>query len=133
MALERDPALPPLLLQAEAILSDLGWPAGAERSTVLPAGFTARLHTLAQTLLADRADAVEHALQALREHEGATHDPELLEAATMAVRLWRWLHSPQAPAPATLEASLTRQLSEGGWVDRAVGVLWNVGGPLQPA
>ena len=37
----------------------------------------------------------------------------------MAVRLLRWLATPDAPAAATLYEALHRHVQEDGWVDRA--------------
>jgi hypothetical protein len=42
----------------------------------------------------------------------------------MAVRLLRWLATPEQPAPATLAQALARQVTEDGWVDRARLDVW---------
>ena len=134
MMLEDDPGFSSLVEQTDALLRDLEWAEGASRSSILPAGLTARLEALALALRGERADAVEKGLEAVRAHERATAGSAELDTATMAVRLWRWLHGGPTPPPApSLVESLQRHLTIGGWVDRAVAALWNVGGPLQQA
>src|SRR5690606_33740863 len=45
-------------------------------------------------------------------------------APRMAVRLSRWLATPETEAH-TLGADLQRQLADGAWVDAALGALWS--------
>ncbi len=111
-----------VLDQAEALLRDnLGWPEGAERSGILRPGFTARLRVLGAAL--DSGVGVEEALAGVLEHREATLGGQDL-APRMAVRLTRWLATPETDAH-TLGADLQRQLADGAWVDAALGVLWN--------
>ena len=121
---ENDPEgrLGVVLDQAEALLRDnLGWPEGAERSAILRPGFTARLRVLGAAL--DSGAGVEEALAGVLEHREATLGGQDL-APRMAVRLSRWLATPETDAH-TLGADLQRQLADGAWVDAALGVLWN--------
>lgn len=121
---ENDPEgrLGVVLDQAEALLRDnLGWPEGGERSGILRPGFTARLRVMAAAL--DSGVGVEEALAGVLEHREATLGSQDL-APRMAVRLSRWLATPETEAHA-LGADLQRQLADGAWVDAALGVLWS--------
>ncbi|WP_217614698.1 BREX-2 system phosphatase PglZ [Cellulomonas sp. GbtcB1] len=111
-----------VLDQAEALLRDnLGWPEGAERSAILRPGFTARLRVLGAAL--DSGDGVEESLASVLEHREAALGGHDL-APRMAVRLSRWLATPETEAH-SLGADLHRQLADGAWVDAALGVLWS--------
>lgn len=121
---EGDPAnrLGVALDQAEALLRDnLGWPTGAEHSAILRPGFTARLRALAAAL--DSGSGVEDALALVLDHREATlHSQDV--APRMAVRLARWLTSPE-PDTRTFGDDLQRQVDDGAWADVALGVLWS--------
>ncbi|MCM3687697.1 BREX-2 system phosphatase PglZ [Kocuria rosea] len=111
-----------VLDQAEALLRDnLGWPAGAERSSILRPGFTARLRALGKAL--DEGSSAEEALAAVLDHREAALAGQDL-APRMAVRLSRWLASPESEVH-SLGGDLQRQLDDGAWVDSAIGVLWS--------
>lgn len=123
-----DPELPSLLTQAEHLLTDVGWPAGAHRSDLLPAGLTARLGDLATHLTGyltgtAAAAAVEAGLADVVAHRLAHREQQEVAAARMATRLVRWLGHPH-PQAATLAESLQLQVDDGGWVDRAVAAIW---------
>ena len=117
-----------LLVRSEQLLIDMHWPQGAELSAVLPAGYDARLRALAAAL-ADAAadtgdrlarDRIERRLAALLGHAAARGQRSSATArAEMAVRLSRWLDSPDTPVP-TLRSALLRQAGEDAWVDRAL-------------
>lgn len=124
MALDDDTTLPGILSQAEALLGDIGWPAGARRSSVLRAGLDARLEDLATLLSGENAPALEAALRTVLQHHAAHKESPEVRAARMAVRLWRWLRSPEQDAR-TLSDSLRQQVDDGAWADLAVGTLWN--------
>jgi len=128
-----DERLPSVLAQAEALLGDVRWAVGAERSRVLPRGLTARLHRLASLLagarpaaLAAALPSIEGALGDVAEHEAAdARNPELV-AARMAVRLARRLaDEPDRQAAPTLGSALREYLDDGAWIDRAAAVLWD--------
>jgi len=130
-----DPASSGICQQAEALLADIGWTNGAERSLLLPAGLSARLRALAAALEFDtsasllaRMPQVEGALKDVLQHHFARPGDSRVEAARMAVRLARWISSQEAaaePDPDHLGASLTGYLDDGAWVDRAVSVVWD--------
>lgn len=111
------------LAQAEAVLADLGGPEGAERSDLLPAGLTARLRALGDAL-GQGSEAAETALTQVTEHVLTHQETPPLVAARMAVRLTRWLET-TGPACPTLGDSLSWQVRDGAWVDRAVNAVWN--------
>ncbi len=131
--LDQDPGVPGVLAQAEALLADLGWAAGAERSGVLPAGLRARHRALAALLtqpepaaLADALPRIEGALADVLDHERAASDEPTVAAARMAVRLARWVATaPEVTAPLELGAALRAYLHDGAWVDRAAAVVWD--------
>ncbi len=100
------------------------------RSDLLPAALTARLRDFADKLRAALAKprtaelaAVEAALRTVRRHRlAATGDRAAL--AEMAVRLLRWLATPDSAAPVTLAEAVARQVSVDGWADRARLDVW---------
>ena len=120
------------LKQAQAVLADFGWAAGADESIVLPAGISARVRVIGERA----ADAVtagtpangaamEAALGRLSEHQLiARYRVERL-AAQMAVRLARWMLNPPAAAAETFADAIANYRADGSWVDRAVSVLWD--------
>jgi hypothetical protein len=100
------------------------------KSDLLPAALTARLHAFADAVRAalpapspSTLGAAEVALRGLRRHRLATVGGRV-GLAEMAVRLLRWLATPEGPAPATLAAAVARQATEDGWVDRAGLDIW---------
>lgn len=111
------------LAQAEAVLADLGWPEGAEHSDLLPTGLTARLRAVGDAL-GRGSEAAEGALGQVNLHVLAHHETPALIAARMAVRLTRWLETAE-PTASTLSDSLSQQVRDGAWVDRAVNAVWN--------
>lgn len=103
----------------------------ARRSRVLEAGLDARLAALADTIAGflsarDRESsglaAAEAALETASEH-GRVRDHEAeLNAARSALRLMRWLVTPEN-APDTLTDAATRMVRSWGWADRALGAV----------
>lgn len=127
-----DPALGAALAQAEALLCDIGWEEGAERSSILPAGLTARLRAFAALLqppdgadIAARLPRIEGAFEDVIEHLLARVGDPSVEAAHAAVRLARWLAGGPGELPLDLGAALRDYLDDGAWVDRAVAALWD--------
>lgn len=123
-----DPELPAVLNQAERLLVDLQWPAGAGQSDLLLPGLVARLERLAAQVDAHLTgatgtDALERALSAVLDHRLARRERHEVTAARMATRLVRWLSLTHESA-ATLGESLQQQVDDGGWVDRAVAAVW---------
>lgn len=125
-----DPDLSSVLAQAERVLLDVRWPDGAHRSDMLPAGLSARLEHLAGRITAHLSGtgtvvAVEEALEQVLGHRFAHRDDREVTAARMATRLVRWLVLPAVREdPADLGASLERQVTDGGWADRALAAIW---------
>jgi hypothetical protein len=122
--------------RAEAILAELaGTDADrrvlASRSGVLEAGMDARLTALAEALLAVLAApdtvppntgalaAAEEALDAVSQHGRKKEHAAQIRAAEDAVRLARWLATPEE-SPATLADAATRMLRSWAWADRAL-------------
>lgn len=122
-----DAALGVALDAAEAVLDDLQWTDGAERSDWLATGLRARLRHLAEHLRSSLASppgrGLESQLAELLEHRLARRNAREVGAARMAVRLVRWLGSPdgagRTPASSLTEA-LHGQVDDGAWVDRAL-------------
>lgn len=106
------------LQQAEALLKDIGWAAGADRSAVLRPGYRARVRALAASL--QSGEGVEDALAEVHRHRDAGES----SAPDMAVRLHRWLSSPESAAT-DLAGDLSQQINDGAWVDSALGAIWN--------
>lgn len=106
------------LKQAEALLTDIGWAAGAQRSAILAPGYRARVRNLA-VALKDGGD-VEAALMAVHRHR----DNGSSTAPDMAVRLHRWLTTVETTT-SSLADEVDLQTRDGAWVDAALGALWS--------
>jgi len=137
MDADRDAGLGGVIAQAEALLGDLGWAVGAEHSTVLRAGLVARLRRLAAAITSTLGDAapaagvVEGSFGEVHDHRLARPDDPEVATARMAVRLVRWWCTPASRTPTTLGAAMLEQVADGGWVDRALAVVWT--GSADPA
>ena len=127
-----DSVVPHILNQAEALLADYGWAAGATHSALLPAGITARVRAVAEAAATIRPDssaedlaAMEAELTRLGEHliVQRQHSDQL--AAQMAVRLARWTRRAEPERPETFAAGVVAYGADGAWVDRALSVLWD--------
>lgn len=127
-----DTAVSHTLSQAQAVLADHGWAAGADHSTILPAGMLARVRSIAaaaahavSTSNAVDAAAMENSLARLGEHVlGSRYRAEQL-AAQMVVRVARWLLTPPLATPQSLADAVAGYRADGAWVDRAIAVLWD--------
>lgn len=116
-----------VLRRAEAIAAELDVSSYLARSVLLPAGFEQRLRAFADAVrfaVPAAATAVpaavakaQAALAQVEAHRAGK--PVRVETARMAVRLLRWLVTPDGPSPATLLDALHRHVHEDGWVDRA--------------
>ena len=130
MDADRDTGLGTVIAQGEALLVDLGWAVGAERSTVLHAGLLARLRRLGAAITSTLSEAaptsaaVEGALAQVRDHRLARPDDPEVATARMAVRLTRWLCTPAPATPSSLGAAMLEQVADGGWVDRSLAAVW---------
>lgn len=129
MASQRDPSYPGLLARATALFTDVRYPEGAAASTLLPAGYEARLTALAaaiRTYLStgpQALPAVEQSFADLLRHAQAPAD-RATGVARMAVRLARWLASPEGPAPTDLALAAWRQARQDAFVDWAAADVW---------
>ncbi len=121
LEVDNPPELGVALQQAEALLGDLGWTEGTERSAVLHPGYLARVRGLASALTS--GDKVEEALAHVLEHR----DADASQAPTMAVRLHRWLATSEI-ASTSLGSDLQRHMNDGAWVDAAIGAVWHGSG-----
>ena len=102
-------------------------------SALLPAGFTARLVALGETL--QRADprddaalaAIQQAFNSLATHHLAVLYADRIAPAEMALRLVGWLHAEPAPsgALATVSGALRRHATTLAWIDRALTTLYH--------
>ncbi|GDY33797.1 BREX-2 system phosphatase PglZ [Gandjariella thermophila] len=116
-----------VLRRADDLAATAELSAALAGSRFLPSAFQARLRTLAGTLT-PRPDAAalstaENALVSLTAHEMTRLFPERQRAATMAVRLMRWLVRPEDTIGSVAEG-VRRHIAEWGWVDRALNVVW---------
>ncbi|MEV0003060.1 BREX-2 system phosphatase PglZ [Micromonospora sp. NPDC050980] len=116
-----------MLRRAETIAAEIGIGTLLGASTVLPSGFAHRLRAFAAGVrLAVPAGGsaqpaavirAQSALATVEEHRAG--EPRRVETARMALRLLRWLHHADGPAPVTMLDAVHRQAREDGWVDRA--------------
>ncbi|MGV9380017.1 BREX-2 system phosphatase PglZ [Nonomuraea sp. NPDC003707] len=116
--------------RAQQILRGLGADQLAGASSILDAGFDARLATLAnmisQALPGPRGSdvsVIEEAWARLGEHRRTITRTAEVEAAAAAVRLMRWL-AMTTQEPRTLLDGATAYLREHAWVDRALAQVW---------
>jgi hypothetical protein len=139
----RAPQAAALCERAEVILAELSDSEDvrrtlASRSAVLEAGMDARLVALAEALShslgkptpPNLALAVEELDRAASHGRRREHGVEL-RAAMAAVRLVRWLATPEEPATTLTEAT-TRMLRSWGWADRALGDIERAGSSRVP-
>ncbi|MCI0687404.1 MAG: BREX-2 system phosphatase PglZ [Sporichthyaceae bacterium] len=115
-----------VLGSAMRLLDELHAVDAARHSTLLPVGFDHRLGAVARELgdwLAtrdpDRLVALAGTVAYARSHAQARPGARYVERAEMALRLCRWLASP-TDEPHTVEEGLAGQVSQWGWVDRAL-------------
>ncbi|KUN36386.1 hypothetical protein AQJ30_22685 [Streptomyces longwoodensis] len=111
-----------VLDRADELADKAGLTPGLTASRFLPSSFTAQLRrTVAEARRsaaageAALADLLGHALVGLR--------PDPVQAAETAVRVARWLSGPE-PAVTGVAAAVRAHVSDWGWVDRALTVLW---------
>ncbi len=91
----------------------------------LPSGLQARLRRVAAALSTRLPEtmAAETALSELLQHRLAPLSPQRVRPAQMAVRLLRWLATPD-PSVGSVAAGVRAHLADWGWADRALTVLW---------
>jgi hypothetical protein len=121
-----------ILARADLILNSLDAASLAIGSDVLPAGFAQRLSVLADALTRGTALliaghsttaaslAIESAWTLCTRHRLARRrTPEAL-AFDAAVKLWRWLTTPDLPGDASFATRVRAHLDDGAWADLAV-------------
>lgn len=120
-----------VLEQAEALCVELDWAAGAAASDVLLSGLRARVTSLGAAIEAAAesgapADAaeVDRAFASVVRHQAASTIARSLRTAAMAVRLVRWL-SESRTSPANFAEAVQRYATDGAWVERALGDIWD--------
>ncbi|MGW7002048.1 BREX-2 system phosphatase PglZ [Streptomyces sp. NPDC054933] len=121
-----------VLEQADSLADGAGLREAHADSGFLPSGFRTRLRALASSLTPRPGQgavaAAEAALHQLRSHHLADLlFREQVQLAEMAVRLQRWLATPEAvPAPGSgaVNAAVHAHLGDWGWADRALNRLW---------
>ena len=129
MDAQRDPGFPGLLDRATALFSDVEFTEGASRSTLLRAGFDARVKALAEAIrgyltgVPGSIHTVEPAFEELLRHDQAGQD-QATNVARMAVRLTRWLATAPGPKPTDLHQAVLRQARENAFVDWAAADVW---------
>ncbi|WP_329787391.1 BREX-2 system phosphatase PglZ [Lentzea sp. DG1S-22] len=101
-------------------------------SRFLESSFRTRFRSLAAVLSPSRRAAADSALSALKDHALADLFPQRVLAATMAVRLARWLAEPE-PVVDSVSGGVGAHVADWGWVDRALTVLWAGDGVHDPA
>ncbi|PWJ48440.1 PglZ domain-containing protein [Quadrisphaera granulorum] len=117
-----------VLARADELLRRVQAEGLAGRSPVLRAGLDARLVVLAETLRRagdGTSGDVETAWVTVRSHQLAdATDDVRLRAMEAAVRLWRWLATPEPSGSGSpLAEHISRHTTEHAWVDTAVAVL----------
>ncbi|MFD4207482.1 BREX-2 system phosphatase PglZ [Micromonospora tulbaghiae] len=118
-----------ILRRAEDIAEEIGVAGRLAASPLLPAGFTQRMCAFGAAVrfslpvagpAVPAGDLIERAQERLAEVEAhRSADRTRVETARMAVRLLRWLATPEQQPPATMLDAVHRQIREDGWVDRA--------------
>lgn len=123
-----------VLDRADELALEVDLTGSLAESPYLPSAFAHRLRQLAAALRPGERVAVaeaESALARVREHRLARLEPARLQAAEMAVRLSRWLASPQQERT-TVAAAIQHHITSGAWADRALTVLWEGDGAHDP-
>ncbi|MBT2488665.1 BREX-2 system phosphatase PglZ [Streptomyces sp. ISL-96] len=116
--------------QADRLATEAGLTDALRASRFLLSSFTAQLRAVAVELARSPVLA-EAALADLRGHALATLHGDRIAVAEMAVRLARWLATPE-PRVDSVASGVCAHLGEWGWVDRALNVLWS-GDPVGDA
>ncbi|WP_275557516.1 BREX-2 system phosphatase PglZ [Streptomyces sp. 5-6(2022)] len=116
--------------RADRLAAEAGLTDALRTSRFLLSSFTTQLRAVATELERSPARA-EATLADLRGHALATLHADRIAVAEMAVRVVRWLDTPQ-PRVESVASGVRAHLAEWGWVDRALNVLWS-GDPVGDA
>ncbi|MEV1077458.1 BREX-2 system phosphatase PglZ [Streptomyces sp. NPDC050211] len=121
-----------VLHQADRLADEAHLTAALAGNPFLPSSFQARLSRLADAL-SKGPQAAQAAWEHVAEHQlAAVLYPKQVELARMAVRLRRWLDTPE-PAVSSVGQAVRTHVADWGWVDRALAQLWVGGGEAGPA
>ncbi|GAA2711456.1 MULTISPECIES: BREX-2 system phosphatase PglZ [Streptomyces] len=112
----------PVLNRAAQLVAQFGAQTAAAASPLLVAGLDARFTAAGRALADVGTEKVTAAVTALAEHALASDrtTQARIERVRMAARLRRWLASQPDSAIASVADGTARQISELGWVDRAL-------------
>ncbi|RJQ78834.1 BREX-2 system phosphatase PglZ [Pseudonocardiaceae bacterium YIM PH 21723] len=120
-------ALQDVLRRADELAGQANLSEALTGNRFLYSGFTTRMHAFAKALTgrpsATSISRMERALAELRGHTVAALEPNRYRAAEMATRLVRWTGRP-SPEISSTTSGIRHQQTDGGWVDRALSVLW---------
>ena len=105
--------------RAESILRELQAAEFASQSAVLDAGLDARFRALAQSLGNRSVPGAQKALEEILKHKQARARSGETAAAEAAVRVLRWLATPE-DEPGTFPDAATLMLRSWSWADRAL-------------
>ncbi|WP_328934069.1 MULTISPECIES: BREX-2 system phosphatase PglZ [unclassified Streptomyces] len=121
-----------VLYQADRLADEAHLTAALAGNPFLPSGFQTRLHELADALH-EGPQAAQSAWEHVSEHQLAVVlYPKRVELARMAVRLLRWLNTPE-PAVISVGWAVCAHVADWGWVDRALAQLWVGDDEAEPA
>ncbi|GII23648.1 BREX-2 system phosphatase PglZ [Planosporangium mesophilum] len=130
-AADNRPLVTRILRRTEEILTDIQAAGLIQQSDVLPAALAARIRIFADRLRAALPQpvpitlaAAEAALRAAKAHQLAVASSDIT-VADSALRLLRWLATPDGAAPLTLADAVARHALDDGWVDRARHDVWS--------
>ncbi|MFB9687125.1 BREX-2 system phosphatase PglZ [Amycolatopsis plumensis] len=118
-----------VLEHADELANRAGLGPALTGNALLPSAWYARLRALGKAL-PDPVSASRR-LSDLRNHRLAELFTAQLRTAAMAVRLARWLATPESGAQ-SVAAGAHRQITEGAWVDYAIAALWAGDGATEP-
>ncbi|MET8349020.1 BREX-2 system phosphatase PglZ [Micromonospora sp. NPDC005206] len=120
-----------ILGRTEEIAKEIHATGLVQRSDLLPGALTARIRALAARLrtalprpTSSTVAAVEAALRVVKKHQLASVSGDVIVAES-ALRLLRWLATPELSAPSTLADAVARHALDDGWVDRARHDVWS--------
>ncbi|OOC03653.1 BREX-2 system phosphatase PglZ [Amycolatopsis azurea] len=110
-----------VLERADELAKQTGLTEALSSNPLLPSAWRARLRSVGAAL--PDPEAANRALGELGEHRLAELFSSQKTTATMAVRLARWLATPESGVP-SVSAGVQQQVAQWGWVDYALAVLW---------
>ncbi|MCP9948329.1 BREX-2 system phosphatase PglZ [Actinomadura madurae] len=112
-----------VLDRADELASAAGLGQAVAEHPFLPSGLDGRLRAFASALT-ESPRAAGNALDAVMDHRLADLFADRCGVAAMAARLRRWLDAPGPSGIGSVGSGVAGQMRDGGWVDRALTVLW---------